>query len=821
MKYILKFRWLITVFVLISIVLLAIFSPSLTELANEKGQIKAPTTSSSQKYNSVLESAGEDNNKITSLISLKEPLNKETEKEINQYVAKLKKMDDVKKVTEPFSSKEVKDEVLSKDKKHVLIPIETSSKEDSAKRVANKMKSMNQSFGDIHITGDSIINDDINKSTEKGLKTTEVITLILIISILLVVFRSIVTPLIPLIIVGLSYIASQAVIAFLVRDFDFPVSIYIQSFLVAILFGIGTDYCILILNRFKEELGKGINKYEATIKSFNTAGKTILVAAITVLVGFIALFFVQFDLFKSAVGIAVSVLVLLIIIFTVLPLLMSIFGEKLFWPNKSIGGHRDNQLWARLGRFSIKRPTLMLLVTVIIMGISIVISKQSISYDSTDEISEEYDSIKTIELIKDNYGEGKAFPVNILIKSDKTLTTHDTLSDLETLSKSIEKINGVSKVNTVTRPTGETIKQLKLTNQLSSVNKNLEKSDNGLSRIGQGIEEINYEITPLTNENSIGQMMSSGNPTQMVTQITSQANTLSQSLEDLNSGIKEVQNGQNEINQYIGDMSKSNRINDSGIYLNDNIIESDDFNKTLDMYSYDNGKVLTINVELSSDPFSKESIHTLNEIKNVTQIQTNDTNLSNSQIEYGGVTSINSDLKEVIDNDMTMTIILISLFLFVILIVFMKSIIMPFYILASILITYYASLSLTNLIFVNIANYQGLSIVVPFFSFVLIMALGVDYAIFLLTRFNEEKEKGINEALIISMKKMGTVIFTAAIILIGTFAALYSSGALTLIQIATIVIIGLILYNILMLPIFIPSLLVTFGKGNWWPFKYK
>ena len=69
------------------------------------------------------------------------------------------------------------------------------------------------------------------------------------------------------------------------------------------------------------------------------------------------------------------------------------------------------------------------------------------------------------------------------------------------------------------------------------------------------------------------------------------------------------------------------------------------------------------------------------------------------------------------------------------------------------------------------------------------------------------------------MKKMGTVIITACIIIIGTVAALYTSGALTLMQIATVLIIGLLIYNLLILPLFIPSMVATFGKGNWWPFK--
>ena len=107
----------------------------------------------------------------------------------------------------------------------------------------------------------------------------------------------------------------------------------------------------------------------------------------------------------------------------------------------------------------------------------------------------------------------------------------------------------------------------------------------------------------------------------------------------------------------------------------------------------------------------------------------------------------------------------------------------------------------------------------PFFSLVILFSLGIDYAIFLLNRFNEEVQNDdIHTALITAMKKMGTVIITACIIIIGTVAALYTSGALTLMQIATVLIIDCSSITFI-LPLFIPSMVATFGKGNWWPFK--
>src|SRR5699024_2507863 len=101
------------------------------------------------------------------------------------------------------------------------------------------------------------------------------------------------------------------------------------------------------------------------------------------------------------------------------------------------------------------------------------------------------------------------------------------------------------------------------------------------------------------------------------------------------------------------------------------------------------------------------------------------------------------------------------------------------------------------------------------------IALGVDYSIFLMSRFNEYKHQRLYDGMMKSMRNMGTVIISATIILGGTFGAMLPSGVLSLLQIATVVIIGLALYALVILPLFTPIFVKLFGKYNWWPFMDK
>lgn len=716
-------------------------------------------------------------------------MDNQDEKKLKSYISKIENVNGVKSVISPFDNSAIEDKLVSEDKKSIMIPIETSANKDKSLEASKDIDDINHSFKGSYLTGTNNIQDQINTSINEGLKTTEVITVILILGILFLVFRSVVTPFVPLLLVGLSYIFSQGIIALLVKYADFPVSIYIQPFLVALLFGIGTDYCILLLNRYKEELGKDQSNFDAVLNTFKNGGRTILICAITVLVGFAALFFVEFSLFKSAVGIAVGVLCLMIVLFTLLPTLLLVIGGKVFWPSKNTTGHKDSALWGKLGNFTTKKPFLALVLVLIILIPIIVFAPNNITYDNTNEISDEYDSIKAINIIKDDFSVGQAFPVQIAIKDDKKLTTENGVSDVETLAKSLEKIEGVDGVNTITRPTGNPIEQLTTTYQLDQMQQQLSQANDGINQVNTGLNSA--------------QQAGQGQSAQM------------------SQGLSQVQSGQEQIQQRMEDMANDKSVDESGMYITKDMLQDSELKQSVNQYSEDDGNIVLLNVELSDDPFSKKAMNTVEKVEQSVTNQVKGTSFNDSQIEIGGTSAENKDLQTTIDNDMTKAIVLITIFLFVVLLVFQRSIIMPIYMIASILITYYASIGIANIIFDNILGLGGLLLVVPFFSFVVLMALGVDYAIFLVNRFSEEAYQGIVPALLIAMRKMGTVIMTACLILVGTIAALYSSGAMTLMQIATVVIVGLLLYNILMLPLFIPSIAKSFGKGNWWPFKTK
>ncbi|WP_121641997.1 MMPL family transporter [Bacillus vallismortis] len=881
MRAIIKFKWAIAAVILALTVILSLFSPNVTELANQKGQAQLPADAVSEKANAILKQAGEDNNSISMVLTLDHALKKDTEDQLRTMIDKIKKIGGVEGVTSPLTAeKEVKDQLISKDKKTVLVPVTITGSDKKAEKIADDMYKVVPDDVTAYITGASLINQDFAHSSEEGLKKTEVITVCLIIGLLLIVFRSVVTPFIPIVVVGFSYLISQSILGILVYNVDFPISTFTQTFLVAILFGIGTDYCILLLTRFREELANGYDKKEAALIAYRTGGKTLFISGFAVLIGFSALGFAKFAIFQSAVGVAVGVGILMIILYTLLPLFMVTLGEKLFWPSKKVLSHSDNKLWAFLGRHSVVRPFLFIVITVIITLPFILAYDDQISFDSTAEISSDYQSVKALEAIKDGFGEGKAFPINVIVKGDKELTTADTIPYLGNVSKAIEKVDHVDSVMTITQPTGDTIKDLYIDKQLNSVSDGLDKTAKGITDVQSGLTDIENGLNQMAGQTgsasdsssggSLGdaadglgkinqqlqlvskQISQTGNTAQTVQKLTAisgqlgqiqtgleqadqqlsgqqaQAGTLTESLKKLAGGVKSANDGLTKISDgmsassdMLENMGKSSSVRDTGIFIPDQVMKDKGFKKSIDQYSFADGKGVKLSVVLDSNPYSEQAITTINQIKKAVANEVDGTPLEDAQIVYGGVTSVNADLKELSTADFSRTMVIMIIGLFIVLTILFRSMIMPIYMIASLLLTYYTSISITELIFVNGLGNAGVSWAVPFFSFVILIALGVDYSIFLLDRFKEEVHLGIVQGVIKSMSKMGSVIITAAIILAGTFAAMMPSGVNTLMQVASVIIIGLLLYGLVILPLFMPAIIVTFGEGNWWPFRRK
>ena len=239
--------------------------PNLADLVREKGQITLPEDAQSLEAQQLLKEMnenGEENYQIIAVYTSKDgnPLTTEAKEEISSVIAQLQKQKQQLGITDILShldNEETEKQLTSEDETTILTQISVDQRHGSITKVRDELDEVIQlDQVQTYLTGSDLVSEDFVQSTEKGIQKTEIIAIIFIILVLIAVFRSPIVPFVSLFTVGISYIVSLAIVAHLVNQFNFPFSNFTQVFLIVVLFGIGTDYNILLFTRFKEELGK-------------------------------------------------------------------------------------------------------------------------------------------------------------------------------------------------------------------------------------------------------------------------------------------------------------------------------------------------------------------------------------------------------------------------------------------------------------------------------------------------------------------------------------------------------------------------------------
>lgn len=1033
MRYILKGKWLVVLFWIALTAVLMATAPDMSQLVREKGQIKLPEGYSSTTAQQMLQEKGVTDPAEMSLVLVFNRaggLTSQDKNEIGQTIAALKADKDqlgIKTITSYLDQKELEDQLISKDGQTLLVPISVDSKGRSTEEVRTALEGAIPRISvDHYLTGEPLILEDVVVSSERGLHQTEVITVVFILAVLLLVFRSPVAPFVPLLTVGFAYLTSQSVVAFLVERFNFPLSNFTQIFLVGILFGIGTDYCILLLSRLKEEMSQGKGMEEAIIHTYRGSGRTVFYAALAGLVGFSALGLAKFNIYQSAVAVAVGIGLLLLALFTLVPSLMAIFGQKMFWPARGIPQHKQSKLWGMAGKLSLTRPWAALLLVAVITVPFLLTYQGRLSYNSMNEIGSGYESVKGYNIVSDHFGPGEIMTAKVVIDYKDKLDNKAGLAMIERVSGEVAKVDGVSTVRSATRPAGAELSDFQVSSQAGQLAKGLDQGNAGIGQIQSGLTEaaanlqksapqldqataginrlisgtkdLNSGVTQLrsgltrveagirqgangagavqaaltemkssadqlaagsnsllagykqaaaglsqlndgykqigTNLTALTQALSGldanfaalsakypqlatdvdfqtivgtvtqtrqglqqlsqglaaaqGSLAQLLTginnanqnmaaivggmegisggiaqtaasmgqlqngmnsaangqgQIIDQMNPMAQGLEQFNAqagaltgmtqmtdqlgqltdglnqsvdGLKQVSTGLNSASDYLKELSQSDT---AGWNLPDQALTQADYQQALGTYMSKDRELTTIEVVLKDNPYSKGALDTVGKVNEAVGQALKGTDYASAKVAISGVSSSMNDLRTISTADYRRTVMLMLGGIGIILIILLRSVVMPLYLIASLLLCYFTSMSVTELFFVNGLNYPGMNWAVQFFGFVILMALGVDYSIFLMDRFNQEPGSSIGESLLAAMKNMGTVIISAVIILGGTFAAMMPAGVLSLLQIATMVLSGLLLYAFVILPFFVPVMVKLFGRGNWWPFN--
>lgn len=435
---------------LVVMVAAIIFLPNISSLVRDKGQTKLPSSAKSQVAQVIQNHWGRNQNNTRQVVVVfnngDSPLTSDQKQAIDGTIQRFKVQKSkyhVKSMTAASDNAAAKKQLISKDKSTQLLQLMVGKNQTVANMTKNITAGAKTAGVKTYVTGSDILNDDFTQETEAGIQKTEIITVIFIFIVLTLVFRSPITPLVSLLSVGVSFIISLSVVMNLVNKFNFPLSNFTQVFMVVVLFGIGTDYNILLFDQFKEELSHGDSPVAATGRALKIAGRTILYSGSSLLIGFSALGLANFSIYKSAVGVAIAVAILLLVLLTLNPFFMALLGPRLFWPTKKFAGGSTSKMWHGIAASSVRYPIIAL---VVVLGVSlpfILTYNNELNYDTLAELNDTIPAKKGFQVVQDHFSKGTAEPSTLYIKTDHALNNEKDLKVIDSLTKQLQKVKGV------------------------------------------------------------------------------------------------------------------------------------------------------------------------------------------------------------------------------------------------------------------------------------------------------------------------------------------------------------------------------------------
>ncbi|MFV8167378.1 RND family transporter [Mycobacterium sp. 134] len=503
------------------LVALPLACPSLSDMAQKHPLAilpsDAPSSVTAQKMTEAFHESGNNDLLLVALIN-EDGLGPSDEATYRKVVDALRDdVTDVESVQDFVGTPQLRQFLTSKDKTTWVLPVGlvgelgTPRAIDSFNRVSEIVKlSTAGSPLQVHLTGPAATAADLTVAGEKDRLPIELAIAVLVLAVLLVVYRSPVTMLLPLVTIGSSLLIAQALVAGFSELTGAGVSNQSVVFLSAIMAGAGTDYAVFLISRYHDYLRSGKDFDDAVRAAMLSIGKVITASAATVGLTFLLLSFTKMGVFKTvgiaaAIGIAVAYLAGL----TLLPAILVLVGPR-GWvkPRRELTA----RFWRRSGIRIVRRPVPHLVASLLILALlagSAIFAKYN--YDDRKVVAASAPSSIGYAAVERHFPISQSIPEYILIQSPHDLRTPKGLADLEQMASRVAQLPDVGLVSGISRPLGEVPAEFRATFQAGIVG----------TRLADGSQQIDQRAGDLNR-------------------LANGANTLAGSLADVRAQINQI-----------------------------------------------------------------------------------------------------------------------------------------------------------------------------------------------------------------------------------------------------------------------------------------
>jgi putative drug exporter of the RND superfamily len=304
----------------------------------------------------------------------------------------------------------------------VLSDVSQASQPDQTKLVDNLRAQIAKAAPpaglQVHLAGQIAINvDQQTKSGSTG-NQVEYVSVIFILILLLLIFRSLLAPLITLI-PAFFAVAIAGPLVGEAAHAGLKVSVIAQLLLIVLVLGAGTDYGLFLVFRVRENLRDGAHPHDAVRAAVTRVGETITFSALTVIAALLSLLVATFQIYSQlGVPLAIGIGTMLLAGLTLLPALLAVFGRAAFWPSKTGAGTGKAGLWGRVAARIVRRPVVPLTIGVVVMGLLAigVASYQPGGFGGAITAPAGSDSALGTALLAKHFPSSSANPTNLVYK---------------------------------------------------------------------------------------------------------------------------------------------------------------------------------------------------------------------------------------------------------------------------------------------------------------------------------------------------------------------------------------------------------------------
>jgi RND superfamily putative drug exporter len=578
---------------------------------------------------------------------------------------------------------------------------------------------------DTYLTGETAVDYDLRSSAEADSRMIEPITAILVILFIALYFRSAVAPWVPLLAVAMAFVMSQALMFFIGSAMD-GIHYSIRLVVFTMVMGAGADYCIIIISRFREERIKGRSKDKAITTAVVWAGESITTSGATAIVAFLALAIFSFPLVRiMGLCLAAAISVMLIVALTLIPSLLYLIGDWVFWPTmgKRWEKYRRSMrlrikqkkgYFFKAAKISLKYAWAIVAVCLLIsIPTTYLVMKLEPSYDFLGSMPNVEAKIG-VERMSDGFGAGKILPTYVVI------SFYTPLYD----------------------PATRTFDQ-------------------------EGLNATDHMMANLSADNRIFSVTSSAYSTQSGLRIDLSKNWTAQ-----------------ELQLSLGKLNRT----------------------------------VMLTVVLVEEPSSAKAVRAVKDIRSdCNDFKEGDPALKESDLYIGGSTVGTADIGDTISEDFPISIVIVMIGVYLILLFVLGSVLIPLRLMLTILLSISWTLAMALIIFMWWLEIPVLWIL-PILLFVILMGLGMDYDIFLMTRIKEEVMKGKDEKVAIAhaVEYTGSIITICGLIMASAFGTMMLSSNGLLREFGFGLSFAILLDAMIVRIFLVPAIMILLRKWNWW-----